>query len=123
MNRRNFMSILLLGIVPSTGCVESDTQPDQVPVWIDNQSGSAKTGAVEWTETGTNEQLLAAEFDLEPDEEESFYAEPITEDGEYTVAISVGDTREEASINGGDLREIDATIRSGDQIQIERIST
>lgn len=123
MKRRAFVSVLLVGLASGAGCVESDTQPDQVPVWINNQTGAIQTGEVEWTEDGTSNQLLAAEFEVQPDDEASFYADGITEGGEYTVAISVGDTREEASITGGNLREVDVTIRSGGRIQIEAVST
>lgn len=119
MKRRHFVSILLIGLASGAGCVESNTQPDQVPVWINNQTEVVQTGEVEWTEIGTNNQMLAAKFAVQPDDEASFYADGITEEGEYTVAISVGDTREEASIAGGDLREVDVTIRSGGRVQIE----
>ena len=123
MKRRAFVSVLLVGLASGAGCVESDTQPDQVPVWINNQTGVVQTGEVEWTEDGTNNQILATPFEVEPDDEESFYVDGITESGEYTVAISIGDTREEASIAGGNLREVDVAIRSGGRIQIEAVST
>ena len=62
--------------------MQTDTQSDQVPIWVNNQAGPTMIGDLECLEKASEETLLSTTFSLDPDTEESFYFGPVTEDGE-----------------------------------------
>jgi hypothetical protein len=123
MQRREFGWLVLFGAIPFSACVETDSQPDQVPIWVNNQTGQAMTGDLDCLEQTSEEPLLSTTFSLDRDTEESFYFSPVTEDGEYVVTVTLDSTQKQVYISGGRLREVNVVLQSDDTIQIDTAST
>ena len=123
MKRRTILSTLLVGSTASAGCVQIDTQPDQVPIRVQNSTAQQHGVKLECVEKVTGDLLVSTKLELDSGEDESVYAEPIDENGEYVVSIEIEDNVGEASLSGGRLREITVDIRAVDDVRISSVST
>jgi hypothetical protein len=123
MKRRRFASLLVVGAFGTAGCVETDTQPESVPIWVENLTEQARTVSVECIANGSDETLVSTEVELDPEDEQSFYADPIAGDGEYLVSIGVGEYSEETTVSGSGLREVDVEILAAERVRITPVAT
>lgn len=55
--------------------------------------------------------------------EESVYADPIEEDGEYDATITFEDTTAVESFSGGGVRDIEVEIQSATRVRFEVVET
>lgn len=123
MRRRRFLSAVSLGAVSLAGCVSVDTQPSEVPIWVQNRTSDERTVDVECLDTRADDVLVASEIDLDSGTEESVYAEPIEADGEYDVTVTLESTTAVESFSGGGVRDIEVEIRSATAIRFEVVGT
>lgn len=98
-------------------------QPSEVPIWVQNRTSDRRTVTVECTETRSTDVLVSTAVELGPEEEESVYIEPVEENGEYDVTISLDDYAATESFSGGGVRDIDVAIRSATTIRFDIVET
>jgi hypothetical protein len=98
-----------------------DTQVDQVPIRVANQTDQRYDVGVDFLEVGRADALVSTTVAVGAGEETAVYAEPITEESEYTLSVSLADTTTENSISGGGLRAITVDIHSADSVEIGRV--
>lgn len=123
MNRRGFVSALLVNVLFLTGCT-GESQVEQVPIWAENQATQSHSITVEWADSATGETLLNNEQEVAAGEEANVgYADPIRADGEYSVSVAVAGSQEQTAISGGNLRSVNVTTQSPDQISIDIVTT
>ncbi|MFB6168568.1 MAG: hypothetical protein ABEJ43_06945 [Haloferacaceae archaeon] len=127
MRRRTVLSVVLGGGVMMAGCGEADdeidTQPESVPVWVNNQAGERVDVSVEFRTAGSGDLLVSTTVAPQPGDEESVYAKPIREDGEYVLSITVGGESTERTIAGGGLRSIEVNVYAAGRVDISRVDT
>lgn len=123
MNRRGFLVSLTVATLSGSGCIQMDTQPSEVPIWIENRTSQHRNVGVECRKQDSSDSLVSTELELSAGEEESVYAEPIETDIKYVVSLKVdGRTVEESFLADG-VRDIDVEIRATDDVRFETIST
>lgn len=123
MRRRALLSTVVGTVASTAGCGDVDTQPDSVPLNVNNQAGEPLDIGVEVREKSEREPLISTIITVDPGTEESVYAKPIREDGEYTVSIVLNDKTTEKSISGGGLRSVTVNVYSAENIEIRRVDT
>lgn len=123
MNRRGVLVSSLGAILSGAGCLRMDTQPDEVPIRVENRTSQHRSVELECRKRDGDEALVSTELALSAGAEESVYAKPIETDMEYVVAIAVADTTVDESFLADGIRDIDVEIRGPDDVRFDAIST
>lgn len=120
MNRRTFLGVVGAAVT-TAGCSQADTQPDSVPVWLDNQADQQLAVEVGVRERSGGESLISTTVTVDSGTEESVYARPIRDGVEYSLSVIVDDHETEQTISGGGLRDISVTLYSSTNLDIRRV--
>lgn len=121
MKRRDFLFMSIVSSASVAGCIEGDTQPNSIPIWVENQGQRAYNVGIECSQKGKSETIVSTELSVDSEDEQSVYAKPIRENKKYEVAISLLDQLETASITGEKLRSIEVKVRDENSIRINRV--
>lgn len=122
MNRRTFLGVVGAAVT-TAGCGQANTQPDAVPVWLDNQAGQQLAVGVDFRERSGGEPLISTTVTVDSGTEESVYAKPIQDGVEYALSVLVDEHETEQTISGGGLRDISVTLYSTTDLEITRVDT
>jgi hypothetical protein len=122
MYRRTFLGGLGASVM-TAGCAEVDTQPESVPVRLDNQAGQQLAVAVRFRDDAGGETLVSTTVTVDAGTEESVYAKPIQNGVEYSLSVVIEETETEQTISGGGFRNIQVNIYSPTRVEISRVDT
>lgn len=123
MDRRGFLVSCMGATLVGSGCIQIDTQPDEVPIWVENRTSQQRNVEVECLKQDSSNSLVSTELALSAGEEKSVYVEPIEKDFEYVVSIRLAGTTVEESFIADGVRDITVEIRATDDVRFDTIST
>lgn len=123
MHRRRLLGAIGAAVTMAGCGGDVDTQPDSVPINLNNRGGRQLTVDIEFRERGAGESLVATTAQIDANSDESVYAKPIRDGTEYVLSVVIGEQDTSRTISGGGLRNVTVDIHSASNVDISRVDT